>query len=353
MKLYSHLCLHRAGRAFLVNVLLLAGLVSLTLVEKLMKADIGLGSIIEMLPDILISTAPFTLPLAVVTACTQIAARWNDDGELATLASSGLPLSTASRPVTFLFILIGLLSVPVLHDWAPEAQNRVLGNSTRLVQQALIARARTGWPIPLSQNERLFTGGARDDWLLDLIYTHRSREKNEDNEIKDTTTVLRAGEGRILYEDNRFWLDCRDVRIDRVSGNRASSIEFDSHRLPLKAREKGIKGMRSETALRSASLGSDPTHRFEEAHRWILSILLPVLALTGLRLGWLLPWSNRAACFLAALLPVAAIYVPLLMICRSRIHEGQWPADTLAAPVLLLIIAVVVLGRLLERRGLQ
>ena len=99
--------------------------------------------------------------------------------------------------------------------------------------------------------------------------------------------------------------------------------------------------------------GSDPTHRFEEAHRWILSLLLPVLALTGLRLGWLLPWSNRAACFLAALLPVAAIYVPLLMICRSRIHEGQWPADTLAAPVLLLAIAAVVLGRLLGRRGLQ
>ncbi|MDP2728713.1 MAG: LptF/LptG family permease, partial [Dehalococcoidia bacterium] len=333
-------------------------LISLALMDRMVE-DLGVGGSLTLLPSILLGSATLSMPLAALTSCAQSACRWREDGELTALSSGGLPLATVVNPVVGLFTAIALVAIPWFHDWAPAAQGRLVADSGNLLRQALVNRARSGRPMVLSTNERLFTGGVSGDWLNDLVYTKREdagdleEEGDEEGGPPGTRiTILTAKRGRIAFEGGHGWLDCEGVQLEQLTHRRGQSASFAAYRLPLPLSRSQLDPQQ-ESAQPTHQLGHTPEALFEATHRWVLVGLIPLLAGLGLFAGWLTPWPHRAAAFLGSLLPVCFVYLPLLMLSRSLITQGHWSAAALALPCLALACCLPLARRALRERGLQ
>lgn len=328
---------------FLTNLLLVTLLAGLNISLRFLREDIGISELGLILWPILVSSLQFSFPLAAIVSTTQLSNRWREEGTLLTVASGGLPSKSLFQPVIHLFAALSLIFAPFVHDLIPRTRLTLMEEGNRLIRSLLLSRARTGIPLVLNTHDRLFSQGVEGEELRNLTFTRTE---------PGHSTVLKAASGKIVDRDHAFFLECHDVRIDSLGDDQTGRLKFDSTTIPLETREKKLRDIDRESVIPSWRLGHEPTERVEWHLRFSMFALLPVLAWLGLLMGPLLPFNNRAGSFVAALLPVAVVYYPLLTLIQPSVIKGSLQVLSLWIPVATLYLLGIMLGSILQRRGL-
>lgn len=343
MRVLTKLSCREALELFLANLILVTVLAGLNISLRFLREDIGLTELGMLLMPILVSSLQFSVPMAVIVATTQLSNRWREEGVLLTTASGGLPSRVLVQPVIHLFAALALLFSPFVHDLIPRTRMTLLEEGNRLIRSLLISKARTGIPLVLNTHDRLYSKGVKEDTLQDLTFTRTEAGR---------TLVLTAASGRIVDVDNRFQLECHKVHIDSLEEGHSRRVDMDSTTFPLETRDKKLRDVDLESAVPSWRLGPSPLERVEWHLRFSMFALIPLLSWLGILIGPLLPFSNKAGAFVAALLPVAMVYYPVLILSQSAVVKGDLPTASLWLPVTFLFILGLTLMALLRRRGI-
>ncbi|MGE4158572.1 MAG: LptF/LptG family permease [Planctomycetota bacterium] len=343
MRVITVMACREALELFLTNLLLVSLLAGLNISLRFLREDIGISELGMILGPILVSSLQFSFPLAAIISTTQLSNRWREEGTLQTVASGGLPSRTLFQPVIHLFAALALVFAPFVHDLIPRTRLSLLEEGNRLIRSLLLSRARTGVPLVLNTHDRLFSQGVEGEELRDLTFTRTGPGQ---------ATVLKAARGRIIDKEHTFQLECQQVSIDSLEGDRTRRVDMDSTTIPLETREKKLRDIDRESVIPSWKLGSQPAERVEWHMRFSMFALLPLLAWLGLLIGPLLPFNNRAGSFVAALLPIAVLYYPLLTLIQPSVIKGSLQTTSLWVPVAALYLLGLSLGSLLRRRGL-
>ncbi len=167
-------------RMFAIAGLILTGLAFLAGIAIYAIAGIQSVRLLKLIPIIIPDRLVFTLPLALLAACTLVYSRLSADNEILALKASGIPASTLLIPAYVLAIPLAIFSI-ALQGWiCPEAEfqkrnikKAVLDTLEEYLlsgQRSLsLGDVRLHWEDFRIVEDKPLSGPPRPRWLLDRV----------------------------------------------------------------------------------------------------------------------------------------------------------------------------------------
>lgn len=294
--------------------------------------DLGLGFLVQVLPNFIPIVLGYTMPVALLTACTFTYGRMAGDREIDAIRSCGISLGRMLWPAIFLGILASEACLYVYQDWIPQAR----WNSRKVTRNAL---------------QRIISAPSWGFRKLKLGSTFLHFEGVENGEFRRVVMVKFDGKMAteiLLAERCRFALDPQDgtlvAELNGCTGERRKAVG-DSFKTesgffgrvirPIEVdrqfnKPKGIADL--TTMDIELLLGVPFQTRYTpydllcEFHRRYAMAFAPfVFALIGSVLGISIRGGSKLAGLGATTVPVLLLYYPLMMLGNALGQPGTIP----------------------------
>ncbi len=337
--------------------------------------DIGLSpsDIVHLVPYVIPSTFPYTVPVSLLFAATVVYGRLAGDNEIIAIKSAGLSVWKVLTPT---MILGGALSTWLLFasgGWIPECSHNaklVLFKDMEDMFYKLLARDREfnhpKWPFLIKVRE------VQGSQMIDATFKHKVKGSNEYDAVIQARRAelhfdLKAQVVRVYLDHSEIQHFARDADVVLISGrileipippdskfNTEKKLqEMDNAELmtELAKNRKLIATVRKretiKTAFAFASGRLDTINNWIEVNSafrdhadWIakcnqfeteyhLRISMAVgsllFVLLGAPVGILFARRDFLSAFMTCFLPIIGIYYPLMLFGTNLSKEGIWP----------------------------
>jgi lipopolysaccharide export system permease protein len=370
-----------AGELLRVFLLALAALsfviVIAVLVAEAAQQGLPPGNLVTLLPLLVPSTLPFTIPTAALFAVAVVYGRLAHDNEITAIKSAGMPVTRVLWPALALGAASSVVILLLYGEVIPRATHAFKQALVRDVEELLYAKLRRDLSFQTpGVNYAIFVKEVRDRRLLGATFHKRDAAGN-----LDFLAQAREAEIRVDAPRNTVSVRMRHGTMARGDGT-VISIEDETFHVPLpptmgsnrlvRAREmtnaelaREIDLLQNEaTQLRAAitqKLGSfqhnehlqtvNPENfqyhvlmrrlwemQTEDAARPAVSAGCVFFMLLGCPIAIWFHRRDYLSAFVTCFLPVVTVYYPLMMFSMNLGKDGQ------ADPRLLMWIADGVLG---------
>ena len=367
-----------------VFFLSLVGLTALVLIAGIIseasKLGLSPGQLIEIIPLLIPTTLPYTIPATTLFASCVVYGRLSNDNETVAMKAAGLDLLTILRPAVLLGVLTGAATLAMAETIIPRSQTeiqlRVIEDPEEVLYAQLKRERRLKYP---SLKYVVYVRDVQGKRLIDVVVKQRSSVKNDEyGQHYDYDFVARTREARLVVD-----MEARTLTIDadkweiadgktllssagakppelplpdsfdaKAVKSKAIALEWDEIELRfdeltadrqklVDARAENLKKSEAEAdpILKQKILAEDVSYRekVKEADRQIRTVQYefhsrPALAfgclcfaLVGCPVGI---WANRAdylSTFVICFLPVVFIYYPIHLAGSGLAREGKIP----------------------------
>lgn len=332
---------------------------------------VGISLLIDLFPLFLPLALQFAIPLSMLTASLQVAARMESDGEISALNASGVPIGAVARPVLAAAALLSVLSILLLDVTGPMAESRLRQAKFDIAQQ-LQTSFRSGLCDLDLGSARISFESFRGNTFRDVCLEWREeKEEGKAEHEQDKVQIWRAETGAIsITEDEQVVLALQNWRVvlpfatesgeAHISGSSFAArhaldvfLEGGSQsrrRNSMRAWELAYVGAREVSPIQGHRTNG-PDAMEQLARRTALGGSAFFFALIGFPLGILVGRGGHAGRFLFALAPVLILYFPLVIVGSSLARKGELPAYPAlwSGNVLLCLMAVWMYRRIKYR----
>ena len=372
---------------FFLILLILTVISVLPMADRFCK-DISFTAIIELIPIIALSSFRYTVPIAAIVACTMFSSRYKSDRQYIAMASSGVSLRAAFRPIVAFFFLISTLHLYASHNLIPNAWNKLFSGTDKHMAQLFVNKASSGLPVVISYSERLFTESVdKSNKELPVL-----KGVTYSKVVDDKISIINAESATVVVNDEKnYVVTFYDTVIEPLSDASGTLIpdkdavsEFiiidrTQIQIVLDLNKRKKKRRKGEWALTSRELNvNNLKHKLtpdelvtmqmfatgqansvqkekavklmaekkdaiavvemkiEYINRWLDGLVIPIFAWLGLWLGLYLPWPHKATAFVLSLLPYGFYYSLIPTFRAQIIKEGL--------PIWILYFALVIIA---------
>ena len=339
--LLKELIRNAVGGLVVVITIFFLGALSIQ-VGKSQSENLPMVAILKYVGWILLYTAYLTVPLCIVTTCIFTYGRAAQDGEIVAAQTSGIRINNFLLPGVFLGACAMLLLAFLQNRVMPEAhfQSRQVDEAVfENVEQVLKRRDRS-----IRERDFVFQWGsvgedAAGSLILEDVELVQFRDKKEvsSTHAKRARPVIEEGGSRITLEledvhraqqGSAVWLGRTEVPID-LAALRAPSARTGENQLTYEELLSGAESARSDKRRNRLSA--------EFHFRLAMAISALLLAAFAAPFGMAIRVRNRAVVFLAGVLVMLGLYLPLVAVARTIAERGAAPAwAVLQAPNLIL-----------------
>lgn len=319
---------------FLLCFLVFAGVIFLGLGLQQLHyyKDLGLAFLIQVLPNFAPFVIAYTLPIALLTACTFTYGRMAGDRELDAIRSCGVSLGKIIWPAIFLGILCSLASLELYQELIPQSRfdsRRI----TRNALQHIVSAPSWGFrQIRVGTSHLQFEGVENGEFRKIVMVQFKGDEIEEILLAERCRFALDPDQGILVAELH----DCSGERRRVVNGQlRTESGFFGTVIRPVSIdvsfnKPKGIADfttMELELILDVPyATGYKPYDLLCEYHRRFSIALAPlVFSLIGSALGIAIRRGSKLAGIGVTTIPVLLVYYPLIMLGNKLGHDGSIP----------------------------
>ena len=357
--------------------------------------EYGLGhwQILQILPFIVPSLLPYTIPATLLLSVCVVYGRMSGDNEIVAAKAAGINVMNLMWPS---FFLASLLSVAVLllsDQVIPWAYKNIEQIATLAMEDIFIDRLKTQSTVSVRERDRRITitvTGVRDRMLLQPVFRYAPNGR-------DAYTVT-AREARLSFDLPRqqVWLELHGAESSLPGNQNSAYINFDRIAFPLKEQNQKVRGrdlsidgiqrelpklnadcqrlkqlQEVEAAMALATGNFDrfaePSFqayqaearssastirrlRTEHHSRFSLAISCLFFVLLGSPFSILMARNQFLTCFLFCFIPILLIYYPVSMMSLNLAKTGAvdpawaaWVANGLIG-----LVAAYVLRRVLQ-----
>lgn len=320
--------------------------------------DLGLAFLLQVMPNFLPIVISYTLPVALLTACTFTYGRMAGDRELDAIRSCGISLGRIVWPAILLGIIGSLASLLLYQDvipWARFASRKV----TRNTIQRIVSAPSWGFRQLKLGTSHLHFQGVEDGEFRKIVMVRFSGEQIEEillaercrfaldpdqgtlvAELHDCTGQRRKPSGDTVQTESGFFgTVIRPIQIDSSMNKPKGIADMNSMELEL------LLGVSFATRY-------SPYELLSEYHRRFAMAFAPlVFALIGSTLGIATRRGSKLAGLGVTTIPVLLVYYPVIMLGNTLGQQGRIPPIlAMWLPNLLVAgIALVVLWWTLRR----
>ncbi len=294
--------------------------------------DLGLAFLIQVLPNFFPLVMSFTLPVALLTACTFTYGRMAGDRELDAIRSCGISLARIVWPGILLGIICSLASLLLYQDLIPEARfasRRV----TRNALQKLVSAPSWGFrDIKLGSSLLHFKSVENGEFrkivlvrfageeIQEILLAERCRfALDRDNgtlvaELHDCSGQRRKATGDGVQTDSGFFgTVIRPIQVDSTANKPKGIADMTSLELEI------LIGVPFATRYTPYELLSEYHRRFSMAFAPL------VFALVGSTLGIATRRGSKLAGLGVTTIPVLLVYYPVTMLGNQVGQKGHIP----------------------------
>jgi len=297
-----------------------------------LNRELGLSFLVQVLPNFLPMVIGFTMPVALLTACTFTYGRMAGDHELDAIRSCGISLGRMVWPAIVLGIVGSMSCLYIYQNWIPESRL----NGRKVARNVL---------------QRISSAPSSGVRQIKIGSSHLHFEGVEGGEFRKVVLVKFEGHGAaeiLLAESCRFALDPQDGTLVAVlhdcTGERRKLVgdtyktEAGFFGTVIRPVEVGrsinlAKGIADLTTM-DIELMLDvpfatrytPYDLLCEYHRRFAMAFAPfVFALIGASLGIAIRGRSKLAGLGATTVPVLLLYYPLVMLGNALGQPGTIP----------------------------
>lgn len=325
--------------------------------------DLGFWQILQILPFVLPSLLPYTIPAMLLLSACVVYGRMAGDNEIIAARAAGINVMVLIWPSFFLGGLLSVVSLLVSDQVIPWAFSNIERVITLAMEDIFIDRLRTQSQINLRESGITITvTGVRDRTLIEPVIRYAPRGRK--------AMTLQASEARLSFDLPRqqVWLELKGAQSNLPGQQQTAYLEYDRIPFPLPKRSRTLRGsnltindMRNEIvkagedskAARQAqaietafalstgdfetlrdpeflryehriALGKDSTLRLgSDLHnRFAMAVSCLFFVLVGSPFAIVMARKQVLTSFLFCFLPILTVYYPITMMTQNLSKIG-------------------------------
>ena len=199
--------------------------------------DLGHWQVLQILPFVLPSLLPYTIPATLLLSACVVYGRMAGDNEIVAARAAGVNVLVLLWPAFFLggmFSVVSLLVSDQVIPWSFSNIERVI---TLAMEDIFIDRLRTQSQINLRDAGITITvTGVRDRTLIEPVIRYAPRGRK--------AMTLQASQARLSFDLPRqqVWLELHGAQSNLPGVQQTAYLEFDRIPFPLPSRSRTLRG---------------------------------------------------------------------------------------------------------------
>ena len=199
--------------------------------------DLGYWQILQILPFVLPSLLPYTIPAMLLLSVCVVYGRMAGDNEIIAARAAGINVLVLLWPSFFLGGLLSVVSLLVSDQVIPWAFSNIERVITLAMEDIFIDRLRTQSQINMRENGITITvTGVRDRTLIEPVIRYAPRGRK--------AMTLQASEARLSFDLPRqqVWLELRGAQSNLPGQQQSAYLKYDRIPVPLPKRNRTLRG---------------------------------------------------------------------------------------------------------------
>lgn len=199
--------------------------------------DLGYWQILQILPFVLPSLLPYTIPATLLLSACVVYGRMAGDNEIIAARAAGINVLVLLWPSFFLGGTLSVVSLLVSDQVIPWAFSNIERVITLAMEDIFIDRLRTQSQINMRENGITITvTGVRDRTLIEPVIRYAPRGQK--------AWTLQASEARLSFDLPRqqVWLELRGAHSNLPGHQQTGYLKYDRIPFPLPQRSRTLRG---------------------------------------------------------------------------------------------------------------
>jgi lipopolysaccharide export system permease protein len=396
-------------KVFLLSVVGLTGLVLIAgVIQTASQLGLSSGQLIQVIPLLVPSLLPYTIPPATLFASCVVYGRMANDNEAVAMKAAGVDLLTILRPAVLLGVLTTVATASMYYSLIPRTHQLLAAQLLQDPEEILYNKLKRErrWVTPKSPYV-LYVRDVQGRRLIDVVIKRKVglQRSAEVGAVIEYDYIARAREARLVVDldqrklivDGGPWVADNGKGYVESYGTRPQEIplgeEFSEAQIKAKpmslewdelgprtaellADRQRLRQKLADATAKAQSPATDPKlrdayreqaraydYQVKDAGRQVRSVEYETHSRPAMAVGCLLfavvgcpvgLFANRAdylSTFVVCFLPTMFVYYPLMLAGVSVAKEGKVPmaAGVWAADVILGLGAAVLTFRLIRR----